>query len=84
MNAPLTDTQHDRCSPSAHEVVGMLTFQRIATMNLLWVLVLIVLIASVTGSPALGVWKHSYGWGPSGIGAVVVIILIVLLLTGRL
>ena len=53
-------------------------------MNLLWFVVVILLIFAVLGAPGYGPWHHSYGWGPSGIGGVLVIILIVLLLTGRL
>ena len=46
-------------------------------------LLLIVLIALLFGGlPRWG--YHSYGYAPSGLGAVLLIILIVLLLTGRL
>ena len=46
-------------------------------------LLLIVLIALLFGG--LPNWGyHSYGYAPSGIGTVLLIILIVLLLTGRL
>lgn len=50
---------------------------------LLWILVIILLLASVGTAP---VWPHSagYGYGPSGVGFVVVVVLIILLLTGRL
>ena len=53
-------------------------------MNLLWVLVIILIVLALVGAPGIGPWQHSYGWGPSGIGFIVVIILIVLLLSGRL
>jgi hypothetical protein len=53
-------------------------------MNLLWVLVVIFLIFAFVGAPGYGPWHHSYGWYPSGIGTVIVIVLVVLLLTGRL
>ena len=46
-------------------------------------LLLIVLIALLFGGlPRWG--YHSYGYAPSGLGTVLLIILIVLLLTGRL
>ena len=44
---------------------------------------LIVLLLLVVG--ALPTWGyHEYGYGPSGIGGVILLVLIVLLLTGRL
>ncbi len=48
-------------------------------MNLLIVLLIILLILGV---PNLGL--HSYGWGPSGIVTILLVVLIVLALTGRL
>jgi hypothetical protein len=45
-------------------------------------LVIIVLVLVFGGLPRWG--YHSYGYTPSGLGAVLLIILIVLLLTGRL
>ncbi len=47
-------------------------------------IVLIVLILLLIG--ALPAWPHSRSWGyfPSGIAGVVVVILIIMLLTGRL
>jgi hypothetical protein len=53
------------------------------TMNLLWLLVILLLIFAVLGVPTVGVWRHSYGYAPSGVVLVIVIILVVLLLTGR-
>jgi hypothetical protein len=52
-------------------------------MNL-GLLVLILLIAIAIG--ALPTWPYSAGWGygPSGVGGVIAIVLVVLLLTGRL
>jgi hypothetical protein len=46
-------------------------------------ILLILLILLIVG--ALPTWGHSrsWGYGPSGIGGVLLIILIVLLLTGR-
>ena len=47
-------------------------------------ILLIVLILILVG--ALPTWPHSKGWGygPSGIAGVIVIVLLILLLTGRL
>jgi hypothetical protein len=48
-------------------------------MSLLTILIIILLIAVLGGLPRWG--YHNYGWGPSGIlGVVLVIILIVFLL----
>jgi hypothetical protein len=49
-------------------------------MSLLLLIVLILLL--VGGLPNFG--YHSYGYAPSGISGILVIILIVLLLTGRI
>lgn len=49
-------------------------------MGLILLIILILLV--VGGLPTWG--YHNYGYGPSGIGGLLVIILIVLLLTGRL
>lgn len=47
------------------------------------IIVLIILLLLVFGGlPNLGL--HSYGWGPSGIGGVLLLVVVVLLLTGRL
>ena len=48
-------------------------------MNLILLIVLILLV--VGGLPTWG--YHSYGYAPSGIGGLLLIILLVLLLTGR-
>ena len=45
-------------------------------------LLILVVLFLVGGLPRWG--YHSYGYAPSGIGAVLLIILIVLLLSGRL
>ena len=54
-------------------------------MNLLWLLVVVLLILAVFGAPT---WPHArawnVGWFPSGALAVLVIILVILLATGRL
>ena len=51
---------------------------------MLGTILLVVLILLLLG--ALPTWPYSAGWGygPSGIGGVIVIVLVVLLLTGRL
>lgn len=49
-------------------------------MGLVLLVLLIVLL--VGGLPTWG--YHQYGWGPSGIGGILLIVLLVLLLTGRL
>ena len=49
-------------------------------MSLVLLILLILLV--VGGVPNLGI--HQYGWGPSGIGGILLLILIILLLTGRL
>ena len=46
------------------------------------VLLVILLMLVVGGLPSWG--YHEYGYGPSGIGGVVLLVLVVLLLTGRL
>lgn len=46
------------------------------------VLLVILILMLLGGLPTWG--YHTYGWGPSGIVGVLVIILIILLLTGRL
>jgi hypothetical protein len=49
-------------------------------MSLLLVILIVLLV--VGGLPHWG--YHSYGYYPSGLGTILVIVLIVLLLTGRL
>lgn len=49
-------------------------------MGLLLLIILIVFLLG--GLPRWG--YHSYGWGPSGISGVVLLVVLVLLLTGRL
>jgi hypothetical protein len=46
------------------------------------ILLILLLMLVVGGLPNLGL--HSYGYGPSGIGGVLLIVVLVLLLTGRL
>jgi hypothetical protein len=47
-------------------------------------ILLVILILALVG--ALPTWSHSrsWGYGPSGVAGVLVVVLIVLLLTGRL
>jgi hypothetical protein len=54
------------------------------TMNLLWVLGIVLLIVALVGAPGVGPWQHSYGYWPSGGVGLVVLILVILLLAGRL
>lgn len=53
-------------------------------MSILWLVVIVLLILAFVGAPGLGPWTHSYGWGPSGIVGVIVVVLIIMLLMGRL
>lgn len=48
-------------------------------------LVVILCVVLLVGGlpPVSGQWHH-WGWGPSGIGAILLIVLVVLLLSGRL
>jgi hypothetical protein len=50
------------------------------TMSLVLLVILLMLV--VGGLPTWG--YHQYGYGPSGIGGVVLLVLVVLLLTGRM
>jgi hypothetical protein len=51
---------------------------------MLWAIVVVLIVLALVGAPNMGVWQHSYGYGPSGFIGVIVIVLIVLLLMGRL
>jgi hypothetical protein len=53
-------------------------------MSLLWLIVIVLIVFAIIGAPGIGPWHHGYGYWPSGLGGVLVIILILLLLTGRL
>jgi hypothetical protein len=46
------------------------------------ILLIVLLLVVFGGLPNLGF--HSYGYGPSGIGGVLLLVIVVLLLTGRL
>jgi hypothetical protein len=49
-------------------------------MNLVLLIILLLLVVG-----ALPTWGyHSYGYGPSGLGGVLLLILLIMLLTGRL
>jgi hypothetical protein len=52
-------------------------------MNLLWLLVVLLIVLAVAGAPH---WPYAaeWGWYPSGGLGLLVIVLIILLLTGRL
>ena len=47
-----------------------------------FILLLLLLLIVVGGMPNMGL--HSYGYGPSGVGGVLLIVVLVMLLTGRL
>lgn len=53
-------------------------------MNLLWLLIVVLIVLAVMGVPSVGVFHHSYGYWPSGLGGLIVLVLVILLLTGRL
>jgi hypothetical protein len=46
------------------------------------VLIIVLVVVLLGGLPNWG--YHSYGWGPSGIVGVLLVVLVVLLLMGRL
>ena len=48
------------------------------------ILLIVLLVLAVSAAPGFGPIPHDYNWGPSGLLGVLVIILLVLLLTGRL
>ena len=53
-------------------------------MNLLWLIVIVLVILALVGAPGIGPWNHGYGYWPSGLGTIIVIVLVDLLLSGRL
>lgn len=50
-------------------------------MNLIVILIIILIIFSLGGLPQLSGSWHSLGYGPSGIGFIIVVVLIVILLS---
>lgn len=53
-------------------------------MNPLWIVVIVLLLLVILGFPAVGVWPHTYGYYPSGLLTIVLVVLVVLLLLGKL
>jgi len=51
-------------------------------MSVSTILLVILVLILVGALPQLG--YHSYGWGPSGIVGVLVVVLLILLLLGRI
>lgn len=51
---------------------------------MLWTILLIILILMLLGGLPQWRWSREWGYGPSGAVAVVLIVLLVLILTGRL
>lgn len=49
---------------------------------MLTLLLIVLVIVMLAGGPYTG-W-HNWGWGPSGVLGVVLVVVLVLLLTGRL
>jgi hypothetical protein len=49
---------------------------------MLWILLIVLLFLSVGGYPGWG--YHSYGYVPSGLGLVLLIVLLVVLFRGRI
>jgi len=49
-------------------------------MNLLWLLVIILLIGALVGWPGVGPVQHQYGYYPSGLGIILIVVLLILLL----
>ena len=53
-------------------------------MNIFWLLVFVLIVCAVLGAPGVGPFTHGYGYYPTGGFGLLVVILVVLLLTGRL
>lgn len=49
-------------------------------MNLLWLVVALLIVFALVGAPGVGPWQHGYGFAPSGISLVLLIVLLVVLL----
>jgi hypothetical protein len=72
---------HRRCAASCESALR--PNKRGKNMSITTILIIILVLALVGALPA---WPYSRGWGyyPSGIAGIVVLILIVLLLMGRI
>lgn len=53
-------------------------------MNLIWILLVILIVVALVGSPAVGFGPWAGSWGPSGGIGLIVVVLLVLLLLGRI
>jgi hypothetical protein len=51
---------------------------------LMILLIIVVLVLMVGGAPNFGPFYHSYGYAPVSLGAVLLVVLVVLLVSGRL
>ena len=47
----------------------------------MWLVIILVLILAFGGMPVFGL--HHYGWGPSGLLGMIVLVLVLLMLLGR-
>jgi hypothetical protein len=50
---------------------------------MLWILLVVLLVLALVGLPPLGVYPHAYGYYPSGLLGVILIVVLILLLVGR-
>lgn len=57
--------------------------KKVETMGVGTILLIILLLALVGGLPVYP-YSQGWGWGPSGIVGLLVVVLLILLLTGRL
>lgn len=53
-------------------------------MSLFTILIIVLAVVLVLSLPGIGPFQHNYGYFPGGVLGIVLIILVVLLLTGRL
>jgi hypothetical protein len=52
----------------------------------MWILIVLLVIFCLVGLPGVGShvgWNHSYGYGPSGIGGIILLCLILWFFFGR-
>jgi hypothetical protein len=47
-------------------------------------LVILLVIIALGAAPGIGAIPHGYNWAPSGVITVIVVILLILILTGRM